>query len=251
MSEPERYFFVHLQKTAGTSLNHRLRRHFTADEFYPNGTDGDAVEASIGVDHLLDRWAARRSDIRMVRGHFPLCTTELLGVPFTTMTILREPVERTLSLLRHHKRFHRDDPRTLEEVYDDPFRFRGQVHNHMVKMLSLRTDEMTAGALTSVDFRPEHLHRAVDALEAMDVVGLQDQLERFCDELTARFGWDLGEPAHLNATDADAHPVSEAFRARIAADNAMDVALWEHARQLVARRHEARGPVPAAAPTER
>jgi len=235
-AEPTRYFFVHLQKTAGTTLSHRLMRHFGRAEFYPNDSDGDAVDASLSVDHLLERWRERGSEIRMVRGHFPLCTTELLGVPFTTMTVLREPVERTLSLLRHHKRFHRDDPRTLEQIYDDPFRFRGQIHNHMVKMLSLTTDEMTGWALTEVDFGPEHLDRAVAALDAMEVVGLQDDLESFCAELTQRFGWDLGEPAFLNQTDADAEPATEAFRLRIATDNALDQALWEHAQVLVARR---------------
>jgi hypothetical protein len=239
--EPTRYFFVHLQKTAGTTLSHRLMRHFGTAEFYPNDSDGNAVDASLSVDHLLERWAARGPEIRMVRGHFPLCTTELLGAPFTTMTVLREPVERTLSLLRHHKRFHRDDTRTLEQIYDDPFRFHGQIHNHMVKMLSLTTEEMTGWALTEVDFRPEHLARATAALDAMDVVGLQDDLESFCAELTRRFGWDLGEPAFLNQTDADAEPATDAFRQRIATDNALDQALWEHAQELVARRAAASG----------
>ena len=52
---------------------------------------------------LLERWEARRDEIQVVTGHFPLCTTELLDADFTVITVLRDPVERTLSYLRHHR----------------------------------------------------------------------------------------------------------------------------------------------------
>ena len=79
----------------------------------------------------------RGDEIRVVTGHFPLCTTELLGAQFITLTILRDPVERTLSALRHHReKTPADSERSLEEIYEDPFRFE-LVHNHMVKMFSL------------------------------------------------------------------------------------------------------------------
>jgi len=66
------------------------------------------------------------------------------------------------------------------------------------------------------------------------VLGLQDELEAFCTELTARFGWDMGAPLHANRTAAENVPV--ALRRRIAADNALDAELWEHAREVYARR---------------
>ena len=108
----------------------------------------------LSVEHLLDRWRLRHDEIRVVTGHFPLCTTELLDVPFTTLTLLRDPVERTLSYLRHHREpTPADRERPLEEIYDDPVRFE-LLHNHMVKMLSLHADEMTDGALTPVRVHP-------------------------------------------------------------------------------------------------
>jgi hypothetical protein len=68
----------------------------------------------------------------------------------------------------------------------------------------------------------------------MDAVGLQERFEDFCDELTARFGWRLGEPETVN-TSAPVE-VGEGFRARIAEDNASDVELYEFARRLLASR---------------
>src|SRR4249919_3242039 len=75
-SPPRRFFFVHVQKTAGTALFQRLRNQFGTDGVYPNDSDGDliVVAPQIMVPQLLERWAVRRDEIRVVSGHFPLCT---------------------------------------------------------------------------------------------------------------------------------------------------------------------------------
>ncbi len=191
--------------------------------------------AADGADHLVARWAVRGDQIHVVAGHFPLCTTELLPVEFTTFTVLREPVERTLSYLRHHRLLVAEDrDKPLEEIYDDPLRFHGMVHNHMVKMFSLTTDEMTSGMMTHVEFTPDRLARAEEQLATVDVVGLQEDFDGFCDELEARFGWDLGEPVVANTTAPT--DVPPALVDRIVEDNALDVELYDFARRLVSER---------------
>lgn len=240
---PRRFFFVHLLKTGGTTLFTRVGGDpeidlshpvpFAESAIYPNATDGDVftVAPQLSVDQLQRRWAERADEIEIVMGHFPLCTVDLLTGPFTTLTVLREPVERTLSFLRHHKRLTPADRQLpLEAIYEDEFRFKGLIENHMVKMFSLTPDEMTDGMLTRVDFTPAHLDRATSALESIDVVGLQDHFEPFCHEIERRFGWELGEPMFTNRTRTVEVPAS--FRARIAEDNALDMALWDYARQL-------------------
>ncbi len=232
----ERYFFVHLQKTGGTTLIHRLPRRFRLHEIYPDASDGAIETAVISVDHLRDRWRARGHEIRIVTGHFPLCTAELLGARCRTMTVLREPVERTLSYLRHHRQATpADRSKSLEEIYDDPFRFDGLIHNHMVKMLSLTVDTMTDGALTHADLGSEDLEKAEENVRRMDVVGLQERFETFWDELRIRFEWQLGDPVRSNQTEQV--PVSRAFRERIARENELDIELYQYARDLCLRRH--------------
>lgn len=224
-----RFFFVHLQKTAGTSLYLRLRDRIAPPLIYPNATDGPVIPSVISIDHLLTRWAERRDEIRILTGHFPLCTADLLGEPFTAFTVLREPVERTLSYLRHHRKETPEDAeKSLEEIYDDPFRFEGLIHNHMVKMLSLDVNEMTDGSLTVVDFPPERLARAKERLATLDVVGLQEEYRDFWITVRRRYKWPLGAPGHANRTEPTEVPAS--FRRRIADDNAHDVALYEYAR---------------------
>jgi hypothetical protein len=238
----EQYFFIHLQKTAGTSLIRRMRSAFGPEGVFPDESDlfGDTpadrmVGAVIDVDNLVRRWAARRDEIRVVTGHFPFCTAELLGGRLRTFTVLREPVARTLSYLRHHRaRTPDDQQRSLEDIYSDPLRFHGLAHNHMTKMFSLTVDEMTAGMLTHVEFTPERLERARANLARVDVVGIQERFERFCDDLARRFGWDLGDAVRANATEpTDVDPV---FVERIAADNAMDIELYDFAVRLVDER---------------
>jgi Sulfotransferase family len=237
----QRFFFAHVQKAAGTSLIFRLRRQFGRPAIYPMEPDKGNVAGVISVDHLLDRWRAHSHEIRVVTGHFPLCTTELLDTNFTTLTVLRDPIERTLSYLRHHREFSTEDrDRPLESVYDDPLRFHGLVHNHMVKMFSLTRSEMTDGVMTHVEFTTERLERAKENLAAVDALGLQEHFDEFCQELTVRFGWDLGEPTHVNRTAPVEVP--DGLRSRIVEDNAMDLELYAFARQLYQERRAARSP---------
>jgi Sulfotransferase family len=237
MDQPHRYFFVHMQKTAGIALRQRLINHFGERAVYPTREDGKdvgPVKLALNIDHLRERLAARGDEIRVITGHFPLCTVELLDGEYTTLTLLREPVERTLSYLRHHRENEpADRHRSLEEIYDDPLRFHGFVHNHMTKMLSLTPAEMKTGMRSRVKFNRDRLERAKEALARIDAVGLQERFESFCDELANRFEWRLGEPEIVN-TSASVE-VSERFRVRIEEDNAFDIELYEFAKQASAR----------------
>jgi hypothetical protein len=239
VTEPQRFFIVHMQKSAGTSLRDRFRNHFDERAIYPNRTDGrDKRISVISVKHLLERWDARGDEIRLLTGHFPLCTVELIDAHFTTLTVLRPPVERTLSYLRHQRKLNRmDSGKSLEEIYEDPFRFNGLVRNHMTRMLSMSTDELASGdgVLTDVADTPERLERAKDALAQLDHFGLQTRFEELCTELGHRYGLDLGAPLRSNATEPMDAPA--ALVDRIATENVLDMELYEFASQLYAERH--------------
>lgn len=235
----QRFFHVHLLKTAGMELYFRLRKQFGEHEIYPNITDGrfDREAPQVSLNHLRRRWADRKDEIRVIVGHYPYCSIEMLDAPFTTLTVLREPVERTLSYLRHHRENSPPDrDRSLEDIYDDPVRFKRMIENHMVKMLGLDRDEMTIDMFTETEFRPDHLERAKQNLALIDVVGVQEHFSDFCEELERRFGWNLGEPLHANRSEPE--HVAQEFRARIAADNALDIELYEYAREIVAARSQ-------------
>jgi hypothetical protein len=236
---PERFFFIHVQRTGGSSLRLRLQHHFGEAAVYPDPSDGeDEIAAVLAVEYLERRYRVRRNEIRVITGHFPLCTAQILGDEFTTLTVLREPVQRILSYLSHHRHWTPEDrTKSLEEIYSDPLRFHGLAHNHMVKMFSLTPEEMTRSALSRVEFTPDRLERAKQRIASVDALGLVERFDEFCDELERRFGWDLGPSQRVN--ESDRFEVPDAFRAQIAEDNAMDIELYEFARRLYGERRAA------------
>ena len=125
----------------------------------------------------------------------------------------------------------------LLEIYEDPFRFDAMIHNHMVRMLSLAPDEMGPGdgVLATVPYTRERLEVAKSALAALDLFGLQEHFEDFCDELGRRYGLALGPPVRTNTTETTDRPPELAER--IAEDNALDMELYEYACGLYKERH--------------
>jgi len=223
------FFFVHLQKTAGTALLRRLRHHFGDDRVYPLREEQGRPDTVLDVARLLRRTEEMGDRLEVVTGHFPLCVADLLPGPVVPFTVLREPVERTLSFLRHQREV---EPRfaeaSLEEVYADPVSTGALLTDHMVRMLSLTVDEMTDGALTPITVDGHRVDRAVRELdERCAVFGLQEHFDLLCQDLEKAYGWDLGPPVFMNRTTAMDAPA--ALRARIRRDNAHDVALHERA----------------------
>jgi hypothetical protein len=224
---PHRFFFVHIQKTAGTALKRRLRNHFGAALYPTRGVDGeDMWELLMSVARLRERMAARGDEIEAIAGHFPLRTVDELDGSFSTLTVLREPVDRMLSTVRGMSGGRTD----LDEVYDG---LHGLANNNMTKMLALTPAELKATIYEGFRVDRDHLKQAKEQLAAMDAVGFQEQLEDFCGELSARFGWDLGEPVVVNT--GPELEASGTLRERIAEDNQLDLELYELARELAGR----------------
>jgi hypothetical protein len=97
-----------------------------------------------------------------------------------------------------------------------------------------RADELVS-YMDEIKVDDDRLRIACENLEKVDVVGLHEHYHEFLDEIRSRFGWRFDEVANWHVSEQSA-PVSDAFRRRIAADNAADMAFYEYARGLHARR---------------
>jgi len=200
---------------------------------YPNASDGPALHAVISLTNLLTQWEIRRDEIRLIAGHFALSTTELLDAPFVTLSVLRPVVDRTLSYLRHQRKINEADRhKTLDEIYDDPFRFDGLIRNHMTRMFSLGAEEMREGdgALTSVPDTAERLERAKAGVAGLDAFGLQPRFDEFWTDLAARYDLDQFASVVSNTTEPEDAP--DSLIDRILHDNAHDVELYAFAETL-------------------
>jgi hypothetical protein len=240
---PQRYFFIHVMKTAGTSFVRQLQQQFPAEAVYPCPTidwiGSHDFEAYINIPRLLALGPQRRAEIRMYTGHFPFYVTEAIDPGMKTLTMLRHPMDRTISVLKHFKR---DEPRfrdsSLDEIYDDRTTFRFFVENHQTKVFSLAAEDGEDAINCGLTLDDARFARARTQLGRIDVLGLTERYDEFCEELRRRFGWWPGgvdTAAHSNVSPQGGE-ASAALRARIEADNAYDFELYELARELVRSR---------------
>ena len=239
MPGAQRYFFVHVMRTGGTTFEQQLRRGFPRAEVYPNPDldfPGGDIMHHLEISYLLGLPPERLDVIRLFYGHFPYVVTEMLGGDLVTVTVLRDPVERTISLLRV-LREQREAWRelTLEQIYDDPNLFPRLVHNHQTKVFSITAPDRPRSYRDEIAGDAARLEIAKRNLARVDVVGLTEHYGEFLATLGDRFGWQLSEQARLNAAGG-APEESPALRRRIADDNAIDIELYDYARELHAAR---------------
>jgi hypothetical protein len=275
------FFFVHVMKTGGGTFRAHVNANFRAEERYPEiqHDEDDIYMAKLSVSRLLSLPRERQEAIRIYTGHFPLAAATMLQRDLTTLTILRDPVDRTISHLQQQQRLYapevtarvlarlRDEsedaerrarlseeerknvdliataasnhqpgepPRSLEEIYEDPNVNPKLIGNHQVRMFAFTPEDHMENFAEVIDIDDRRLTLAQEQLASVDLIGLQDHYEEFLAELKHRYKWKIASIDKVNASPrAD---VSAAFRRRIAADNAADVAFFEYARELWAKR---------------
>lgn len=248
MTDKRPFFFLHIPKTAGLTMQAPLARHFNADD----------IAAAITWTPLLglDREYLVRK--KLFQGHFFGPLEQYIGLRCFRFTILRDPVERALS---HYGHVLRDDQhylhqRALElgsfEAYlDDPVT-RMTTINFQARMLALDSDveaiyrklsdqERTEWCLEryieTTLFEPDEsvlLAKAKKRLASIDVVGITERFEETMALLCYKRGWPF--PDEIQARNVnDARPRRTALASstlnRLADLNAIDIALYELARQ--------------------
>lgn len=237
----QRFFFVHVMKTAGATLRERVSANFDPEARYPNWKI-DPPDAYFDIDRLRSLPPERQSCIRLYVGHFPYVVSELVG-EVVTVTLLRDPVERTLSLLKQRSREH-EVGRGLEEIYDglideyDGLRFKRLAGNHQTKIFAMRESDRLHNYMDPIELDLERVEIARRSLSRVDVIGFQEELPRFYRELSDRFGFSFEEVEDRHVSPPIEVP--ESFRDRIAADVALDSEFYEFARRLVASRRPVR-----------
>lgn len=225
-----RYFFVHVMKTAGATFRQHVRANVPPGAFYPTRqTEVDVRAANYEIEYLLSLPVERKRQIRAYTGHFPFFVTDLVQGDFVTITMLRDPVDRVISYLKHaqmHHDRHRDWP--LEKIYEDRFYFECFMWNHQVKIFAMTPGDRVSSYMDVIEIDDRRLEIAASSLDRVDVWGFTDRLGELHDELTARFGWRFGPvPDRRVAPPADVPP---SLRRRIVRDNAADLEFHERAR---------------------
>lgn len=245
-----RVLYLHLMKTAGTSLSRLL------DQWAGPGR----ARVGLPLDDLLVMSRPQLGRLRAVAGHFPYEVVGLLGRPFQTATVIREPVGRTLSHFQEVRRQH--DPEgnlTLDEfvhseVYAVPsgnYQARQLAHTIDLDQAWISYSPMQrylqAGGQpdqpyplqalfdsTPIFLSDGDLHKLASAhLAQIDVVGVTEDLDTLVARLAGLFGAPSAETPRLNTTPPGAHPdLTAALRRHIERRTEVDRELYEQAVKL-------------------
>lgn len=229
---PVKFFFMHVMKTAGTSFARHLEMNFRADEIYPSATTEDNLRGrQYWMPHEFEALSPEeRASFRLFLGHFPYFVNELFGADLT-ITLLRDPIDRTISHLRHCKREAPDEQRSLEGIYEGAEVLPLPFVNFQVRQFALTsTDTENVPIIDATRYA-----RAVANLEAVAVLGLTSHYGQFTQELTNRFNWSAASSERLQIAPTGPD-VPDSFRRRLARDNEADIEFYQHARSLVERR---------------
>jgi hypothetical protein len=222
----EAVIFLHLPKTAGTTVNRLIEWEYRLSEMY----SVDPVLFKWSAAHLRKLPAGRLKKIRMFKGHMVFGLHEVLSQPATYITVLRDPVDRVISafyFMRSYK-LHplywklRHNNWTLED-----FVRRYQRENVQAKVV--------AGSEYDAPCTPEILEKAKQNLRRhFSVVGLSERLEESLALMKLRFGWKLASYSSFNVTRSrpKKDDLPKATLDLIREKNTFDIELYQCAREI-------------------
>lgn len=225
--------FLHIPKAGGSTLGEYVYNQCCA----PNASDDDPLNAGVAyldygfikdpeltvpehVVSLLDR-----RDLRAVIGHFWFGLHEHIARPCRYITLLRDPLERVVSLYYFAKL---QDTMSLEEfARKPPFR---EVDNDQTRRIAGVNPPVGECTQATLDLARENLR------SHFDIVGTTERMEDTLARLNVKLGWNrevVSYPRNVNTERPKSSLLTPEAVAAIRARNELDYELWRHASQLL------------------
>jgi hypothetical protein len=178
----QKILFIHISKTAGTSFRLMLEEYYGKRMVYP----GDFYRFSLpngwypSGSEMLKNYAKLPSHSVLV-GHFTAAMADMVPRIYRAVTFVREPIQRSLSVLAHFSHTLKIPVDTLVE--DSQF-MSMKINNFQTRILG--ADGVCD--LHQVEAADDHmLARALSRLETLDFVGITERFEESCQKFDSQF----------------------------------------------------------------
>lgn len=225
--------FLHIPKAGGSTLGEYVYNQCCAQ----NASADDPLSAGVAyldygfikdpeltvpehVVNLLDR-----HDLRAVIGHFWFGLHEHIKRPCRYITLLRDPVERVVSLYYFAKL---QETMSLEEfARNPPFR---EVDNDQTRRIAGVNPPVGECTRATLDLARENLWRH------FDVVGTTERMEETLAQLNVKLGWNrevVSFPRNVNTARPKSSLLTPEAVEAIRARNELDDELWRYASELL------------------
>lgn len=249
MGSPRRdhtLIYLHIPKTAGSTLSLILLHQYRAGEIYPFIRPEE-------YDAVLALPPSEKARYKLFQGHFPFGLHAHLDAPSAYMTTLREPLQVALSSYFYFELAHRHAAQntpidwsmpTLDDLRYGTMRI--LFDNVQTRFLSGQW-HIKIGSCSR-----EMLEQAKEHLRAHFVVGLVERFDESVILMAKRFGWRMPYyvPANVTHKRPRRAPPSPDVAAWLREHNALDMELYEFGKTLFAEQVAAIGIDLAAALTD-
>jgi hypothetical protein len=236
---PETVIFLHIPKTAGTTLDQIIFRHYRHCNIYETGP-----VAQQGVIDFQNLTQTKREKYRLIKGHLSFGIHEYVSSPWVYFTFFRSPIERTIS---HFYFMLRSPEHPLHDLlYEENLDLKGvleaglnpMLHNAHTRLLSGVWAEPPAGTCDEKD-----LAKAKENLRQIKVIGLTEKFDVSLLLLGKAFGWNhlyytkenvsVGRPTLDNLSEETIDAIQTA--------NQLDIELYDYAKALFAEQVDQQG----------
>ena len=221
----EALVFLHIPKTAGTTLNRIIEWQYSPFEIFTM----DPYRIRATPDRFKRLSERRRRQLRMVRGHMFYGIHEFLPQGATYITMLRDPVPRALSayyfiLRRPLNPFHRKVKKERLGI-EDCIRLFPQRHNLQCRMIAGVKDVGSTDDKRLLDMAKENL------LKSFSVVGICERFEESLMLIATTFDWKI--PFYKNCKVSKTRSQIAPTTVEMICDhNRLDVELYEFSKAL-------------------
>lgn len=230
-------FFCHLPKTGGTTVRLALEKQFAPREIVPDmkmmSQNKGRYSPVADVERALRN---RKGSVKLLRGHYHYSIRGWLDDSIG-IVVLREPVARTISELKHHiahgnltvERLHKVLEAGRLPIPDNMMtRFLGRtLFNGEDTPLNERHRNLLREPIVDAD---RVLKSAMDAVDTVDVLGVTEALPEFAEDLEHRTGIVLGD-GRFNVSRGVSLQLDDKQMATIREHNRLDFELYSYAQK--------------------
>jgi hypothetical protein len=221
--------YVHIPKTAGTTLYSILKKNFERARIFFSHSAAD----------LASLPAEERVRLQLIRGHFPYGIHRCLSQPFEYITILRDPIERTIS--NYYYVLRSPDHHLHNRLVTQKIGLKEYVIESSNKQLDNGQTRMISGDGFQAPFGRcgrELLEQAKHNLQhSFSVVGLTERFDETVLLMARRFGWKRTHYVRRNTTEKrlPGEQLDPEILEAVRALNALDLELYAFATTLFER----------------